>query len=858
MNRKEVLKTYFGYDYFRGDQEKIIDNIIAGENILAVMPTGGGKSLCYQVPSILCDSFAIVISPLIALMKDQVDAANKLIKFAGFINSSIDYFTQEKTLSAVFEGKIKLLYVSPEKLESIQFAERIKELKPEYLFVDEAHCISEWGHNFRPSYRKINSFAKFTGIEKISGFTATATPEVRQDIIKQLGISNPKLFVSGFARENLSINVIRTSHKKENGLEILTREKGPAIIYSATRKFAEEFNDHIRTQGVNSAVYHAGIPDEMRKMIQEDFLEGKLDYIVATNAFGMGIDKSNIRTVIHLHMPGSIENYYQEIGRAGRDGKESKVFLLFDERDINIQKYFIQQGSPDYEQIETVYNTICNYYKIAVGNGYTKKLELVPDLVKLLDVRGINKSLLEASLRILSRLEYFTPAENNSNKNKFRFILSDKELKRFVKKIASRDLKVYVIQLLRKYGSDSFFRKVTLDFEGDTETTGFSVEYIKTLLNNLFQTGIIELETPVIGEVFKLNGTRVHPHALNIDTGVEEEFKNRMVHKLDSIVSFCYTEGCRTSFILKYFGDTVNEICGKCDNCISCEPKVDGLDFIKDKVLHLLNECRLSLKVSDITSFLKNGKSRRKIISKYGGTCSHFSKEEIESAINNLAVKGYISIFSEIAGLADKGKNYLSVDVILEPELSVSTSGYEEKLEIFNKLKELRKTASRKYNQQERMIINDDILKILSEKKPSTRAEILSIEGFTPRMYNKIGEDILEVFVEMLQKRKDITTGDTGKIPDNLIETYKLIKKGNSVEDISKYLNMPETIVSIQVETILKYDRGLKIDHLFDTGELDLINEEILKGKHKLKQLKSSLPDIDYSKLRIALAAILD
>ena len=358
LTPSEVLSKYFNYTEFRRGQLQIINSILNNKNVLAILPTGAGKSLCYQIPALMGSSFSIVISPLIALMKNQVDSINQYKKVAAFINSTLDYAETEKVLNQLGSGEIKLLYVSPEKLENLGFAERLKNLKPTFLFIDEAHCISEWGHDFRPSYRRINEFSKFIEVGNIAAFTATATPDIRTDIINQLHLENPEIFIQGFERKNLSLNVIQTKQKKSKCFELINRYGTPAIIYTSTRKYAEEIHSFLSSHKINSTYYHAGLSPEVRRIVQDDFLNGRRDIICATNAFGMGIDKKDIRLIIHYNMPGTIENYYQEIGRAGRDGKDSAVFLLYSEHDKNIQEYFLNSANPSKDIVEKVYNII--------------------------------------------------------------------------------------------------------------------------------------------------------------------------------------------------------------------------------------------------------------------------------------------------------------------------------------------------------------------------------------------------------------------------------------------------------------------------------------------------------------------
>ncbi|MEJ2103709.1 MAG: RecQ family ATP-dependent DNA helicase [Ignavibacteriaceae bacterium] len=342
----KILNDFFGYDNFRTGQHEIIEAILNNNNVLVVLPTGAGKPMCYQIPALLSENFSIVISPLIALMKDQVDSLNKHKEVAAFINSTMSYSETETVFNKISLGSIKLLYLAPEKIESLKFAERIKELKPTNLFVDEAHCISEWGHNFRPSYLKIKEFINHIGIKKVSAFTATATPEVRDDIIEQLEFKEPKVFVRGFERENLNLRILQIKNKKKKCVELINEIGTPAIIYTSSRKKAEEIAEYLNMNGISCNYYHAGMIAPERRRVQEGFLNGTTQIIAATNAFGMGIDKENIRLIIHYNTPGSIESYYQEIGRAGRDGKESFCYLLHDDKDLAIQNFFISNSHP--------------------------------------------------------------------------------------------------------------------------------------------------------------------------------------------------------------------------------------------------------------------------------------------------------------------------------------------------------------------------------------------------------------------------------------------------------------------------------------------------------------------------------
>lgn len=349
---KEALKAVFGYDSFRQGQESVINAVLDGRDILAVMPTGAGKSLCYQVPAMLLSGITLVISPLISLMQDQVKALNEAGVDAAFINSSLSEKEMHDTFKNASKGQYKIIYVAPERLMSEGFVRLAKGVEISMITVDEAHCISQWGQDFRPSYMDIAEFVNVLDKRPIiSAFTATATKNVREDIICSLGLSNPYFLVTGFDRENLFFQVEKPQSKDRFILDYLDRHKGESgIIYCATRKNVDSLYTLLKKQNISVAKYHAGMSIEERKQMQDDFVFDYTSIVIATNAFGMGIDKSNVRFVIHYNMPSSMENYYQEAGRAGRDGLNSECILLFSPQDIIINRFLLEHK--DFSEID--------------------------------------------------------------------------------------------------------------------------------------------------------------------------------------------------------------------------------------------------------------------------------------------------------------------------------------------------------------------------------------------------------------------------------------------------------------------------------------------------------------------------
>ncbi len=357
---RSLLKKYYGYSCFRAGQEKIINNILNGGDTLGIMPTGGGKSICYQIPALVLPGITLVISPLISLMKDQVDALINQGIPAIFINSTLAYRETVTRMQDLARGFYKLLYIAPERLESESFRELIYQLNISLVAVDEAHCVSQWGHDFRPSYLAIAGLINgFATRPAVAAFTATATEAVRQDIIKQLGLQNPLVHIGGFDRTNLYLQVIKGEDKKNFLLQYLRQNQGcSGIIYAATRKEVDSLYDFLQAKGFSVGKYHAGLSDGERNQVQDDFIHDNILVIIATNAFGMGINKSNVRFVIHHNMPKNMEAYYQEAGRAGRDGESGECILLYSPQDIQVQKRLIELNETTPERRETDYRKL--------------------------------------------------------------------------------------------------------------------------------------------------------------------------------------------------------------------------------------------------------------------------------------------------------------------------------------------------------------------------------------------------------------------------------------------------------------------------------------------------------------------
>ncbi len=861
MTPHQALSKYFGYEEFRQNQLDIIESIIAGENVLAVLPTGAGKSLCYQIPALISNSFSIVISPLIALMKDQVDALNKVDEIAAFVNSSQSYSEIETIIQKLSYGKIKLLYVAPERLSNQDFSEKIKNMHPAFLFIDEAHCISEWGHNFRPSYRRINEFAKFISINRISSFTATATPEVVKDILAQLELSHPKIFIRGFERDNLELNTIITKNKKSKCLELISQFKTPAIIYTSSRKVTEDVSAFLNMNRIDASFYHAGMNQLERKKIQEDFIADKIRVIIATNAFGMGIDKKNIRLIIHYNTPGSVENYYQEIGRAGRDGKTSYAFLLYDDEDINIQNFFLYSSHPDKQLIENIYNAICDYGKIAIGNTSDKEIPINYEFISAVAKKNINKGLLHSAVKFLEESGYLKLISEFDRKPQIQFNVNKNQLKDFIKNTPSPIVRELTLQLIRNFGASIFDEKTKLSIKSladDINTSEMEIEGALAILENL---GFIEYRRPSAKESAVLITQRIDSNQLRLDyKRINESFLN-LQKKIQSMVDYVFSKDCRFKFILNYFGeDTTAYRCGKCDNCRENYQFTElNSDYLKENILTTLHLIKEPVSEKAIISLLRgeNSISQNKTVLTFG-ICSNYNQNELKLAVKELIERDFIEKKDGIKTkliLSTKGKGYLMQNGFVE-DLPV-IEDYESSLELFNLLRDARTKAARKFLQTAYLICPDEVLRVVAQEKPVSKRDILSIPGFNERMFNKIGNDFLEIITNFINSNENTPPKEAAKkeMPANIITTLNLVRKKYSIKDISAMRQLSEAVISMQIESIIEYNPGLDISYLYNEGQLDLIFREIKKGFLDLKDLKSRLPkEISYPLIRVAVS----
>jgi ATP-dependent DNA helicase RecQ len=578
MVATEILKKYWGFDHFRPLQEEIIQSVLNGRDTLALLPTGGGKSICFQVPAMVKEGICIVVSPLVALMKDQVEnlkarGISAIAIYAGMGKREIDIL-----LDNCIYGNIKFLYLSPERLLSEIVRVRISYMNVNLIAIDEAHCISQWGYDFRPPYLKVKELREILPHVPVLALTATATAFVKEDIVQKLAFKNPQIFVKSFLRSNLSYVVFDLEDKHKKLLEIAKNVKGCGLVYVRNRRETAEVAYFLQRNGIAADFYHAGIEKELRFKKQEDWKNDVIRIMVATNAFGMGIDKPNVRFVVHLDLPESLEAYYQEAGRAGRDEKRAFAVLLANKSDELMLKAKYADHFPSIDEIKKVYHHLGSYYQLAYGAG--EGLSFGFDLVDFCKKFSLPVIKTLGALKFLEHDGYLTLSENVFLQSRILFTASHEEVYRFQIENAGYDLFVKTIQ--RSYGG-AFDGYVKIKESDLSNRLKISFNDVVATLNKLQQFEILSYLPQTDQPQLQFVLPRADRSHLDIDSKYINLRQKIQQEQIDSVLAYASSSTCRSQQLLYYFGEIDADKCGFCDICLA-EKKIEEQAQLNDKI----------------------------------------------------------------------------------------------------------------------------------------------------------------------------------------------------------------------------------------------------------------------------------
>ena len=774
-----ALKEHFGFNEFLDGQQQAVSKIIEGKDVCVVMPTGAGKSICYQLPALMRDGYTIVISPLIALMKDQVEnLVNKNIS-AVFINSSLSLKEQTENMGKVVRGEAKLLYVSPERLRAKGFRQTLQNYPPTCLVVDEAHCISQWGHDFRPDYTRMGEFCEEFKIPQVCAFTATATPVVRDDIKKQLRRDEMDILVTGFTRPNLSFSVLDCSSTQRMAqLRKLLAKQEPTLIYCASRKNVDEVSNAF---GIRS--YHAGMTDKEREEAQNYFINDPCPMMVATNAFGMGIDRADIRRVIHYNFPGSLEAYYQEAGRAGRDGEQSECIILYNYSDKFIHEFLIEMNNPGEKVTRDTWAFLQNY--IRQQNCESIEITQTEIASSIHSAKGDQQ--ISGALKILEKNGYIERGYKHDNTGSLNILGNLKSIYEEHLNVKTQR-SIFTVRAIYHW-KDQLTEGIDVTYRTLCQVSGLNPDQVKRVLKAL-DGNVFSWTPPFNGRPIKL---LKEDNDINIDFSEINEKANFDFEKLDTVMSYVHSKRCRQDFMIGYFGQQIDNFrCQTCDICTSKKRSGKELRTANENEAKLF---RTILKAVEnhsgyigkvkLAQILCGSKSKQIIdsnlqYSAFYGRLDIMDQTEIIEILDSLMGGGYIKRSSgKYPTIAISGKGRKAIageDITMElgpsrqapakskksndsgPLFSRSSSPVEntavetkpkvDQEQLYQELRNLRNEIARKFGIQPYMVFNNISLRDLAEKQPGNLEEFKKVKGAGAIKAEQFGEVFIAAIKE--------------------------------------------------------------------------------------------------------------
>ena len=857
-----ILQKYYGYDVFRPGQLEIIDQIIHGKDVLVIMPTGGGKSLCYQIPALLLPGTALIISPLIALMKDQVDSLIKRNIPAALINSTVTSQDQQSIIHEIQQERIKLLYISPERLQNPQFMAFLRTISLSFIAVDEAHCISEWGHDFRPAYTAIHTaLQNLSHKPAIMALTATATPEVQQDISHQLSLSSPFVHIGGFYRSNLHYQVVNIENKVTWLIKYakarINEASGALIVYCGSRRRVEEYAKALQQEKIPVLTYHAGLPDAQRQRVQDEFLRETSPILIATNAFGMGVDKANVDCIIHCDITLTLEAYYQESGRAGRNGNDARCIVLYSSKDRDLMDFFISCTYPDKEDIISVYNVL--YGQTPMYGYLTQPLLLTSEQIG--NACGIHALKVNTIVQLLERNGILSNGRGNASNQTIRILAQSEELKQRIIGMHDHDRGI-MMALLRTIGPEAMYRHVPFDMKKMIRTHHLQSVYVQEALTRFSSNGLIELLQSTQHAGITLLLQRLPLDEIPIDFAQLNKRHQHALSKLDSVVEYMMAETCKQRFLLDYFRDDSSQFlaCGICSSCRKTDIPTDDSIHVRDEhirtvLLQQIAELGGNFGKKTIIACIKgdiadhNVKKYSLERSTYFGRLKGIASFLIREALEELIAHNLVSIKSgdyPVLGLTPLGESLLPESV--KPLAITLHSTPQETL-----LKSLKKLRS-EFGKNDSMIhsyFSDNMLQLMIHARPSNEEELQALCAVPKNIASLYGGAFIAT-ISAFNEYADIELSQTIKT------TLAFIQQGYSLFTIAESRKATIGTIAKHIEQLIQSGYHIECKHL--------VSKELMNDMQKLykrmpygllKHFRAELGDgYEYAELRIALALI--